>query len=155
VVTARARCAWCNRNFDSTVAGEHGVYCSTECHSESVLHLLRRERHSIARHDSFLRAAERFRLENEAARLRSARRAAESKGKHAHCPKCSAEWCCSAVSGAPARHRGECSHCGFAAEFVAIEQCPHCEDHSLLIVSADTARCPRCKSQPRRQRQVA
>ena len=39
--------------------------------------------------------------------------------------------------------------------FVSIEQCSHCMCHSLVVESLDDARCPRCKSRPRRRRQIA
>lgn len=66
-----SRCVWCNRKLEGSGPLHESSYCGHACRDESIRALLRRERHKAARFDSILRAAERVRLEGEAAQLRT------------------------------------------------------------------------------------
>jgi hypothetical protein len=164
-----ARCVRCDRKIGWLRRAVDGCYCSTACRRASHLDELERLRAEAAQRgaeeDGFSRGLAvdpeersriRVKLELEAAVLRAkaeiARREAEEGPR---CPKCGAGWSERRGAGAQGRDHGACGACGFAAEFVAIEQCPNCGCGSLVVESEDDARCPRCKSRPRRRRQIA
>lgn len=68
------------------------------------------------------------------------------------CPKCGSPWNQTPGGGSFGRDRGECPWCGFSAEYIAVEPCDNCRCRSVIVVSADEARCAKCKSRPRRRR---
>jgi hypothetical protein len=139
------------------------VYCSVECREEAIEEMLRRRHEDALRTEALIEAEaaeernrERERLETAAAHLRGVSDVVRrpSIGQEP-CPKCAAPWNHMHGAGALGRSLGECGHCGFRAEFLSIDACPNCRCHSLIVESPDDARCPRCKSRPRRRRQIA
>lgn len=156
-------CIQCDKKIGFLRKPVDGAYCSIACSDAALEESLLREReHAIfqeaelTRQESEERALERERLEIEAARLRGTSDVVLRPDlTAAPCPKCGHNWHQVHGGGAFGRHRGECPGCGLAAEFVAIEQCSNCGCHSLIVESQDDARCPRCKSRPRRRRQIA
>jgi hypothetical protein len=156
-------CLHCEKKISWLKKPVDDVYCSAECRDVAFEEMLERRREENARLEATIeaeaaaeRSRERERLEYEAARLRGisevVRRPVIGESP---CPKCDAPWGYVPGGGALGRHLGECSRCGFRAEFVAIENCPNCRCHSLIVESQDDARCPKCKSRPRRRRQIA
>lgn len=146
-------CIWCNRQLGAGPESESSAYCSDVCRVEAIRKLLRRERFKAMRHEKIRREEERKRLEAEAALLRSlSSNCVVTESSLTKCPRCEGNW---HVHSGSSRSSGACGCCGFRAMFVAIEECPHCESQSLVVESADDAKCPRCKNHPRRVRQVA
>ncbi len=146
-------CIWCNRQLGEGSESESSAYRSDACRVEAIRKLLRRERFKAMRHEKVRREEERKRLEAEAALLRSLGNACVvAESSVTKCPRCDGNW---HVHGGSSRSTGACGCCGFRTTFVAIEECPHCEEQSLVVESADDAKCPRCKNHPRRVRQVA
>jgi hypothetical protein len=156
-------CLHCDRKFGFLKKPVDGVYCTTTCRDEALEASLLREREvallreeEAIRAEAEQRATERERLEIEAARLRGTSDVVLRPDlKAMPCPKCGNNWRHMHGSGAFGRDRGECPSCGFKAEFIAIETCSNCRCLSLIVESQDDARCPRCKSRPRRRRQIA
>lgn len=156
-------CTHCNKKIGFLRRPVDGAYCSTTCRDGALELLLLQERENalareeeMSRLEASERAAQREQLEIEAARLRGTSDVVLRPDlTAAPCPKCGHNWSQVLGGGVCGRSRGECASCGFAAEFVAIEQCSNCRCHSLIIESQDDARCPRCKSRPRRRRQIA
>lgn len=157
------RCVHCDRKIGFLKRPVDGLFCSVEC-SESALAEAREREYQRAlweeaefeRAQAERRAAERERLEQEAARLRGTSDVVLRPDlDQAPCPKCGDSWRLSRGGGKFGRDRGECPGCGFQAEFLSVEQCHNCRCHSLVVESEDDARCPRCKSRPRRRRQIA
>ncbi len=157
------RCVHCEKKIGWLKKPVEGSYCSELCRDGAREQADRRQHATavlleaeLAAREAEQRALERERLEIEAAMLRG-RSEVVLKPSCAQfpCPKCGAAWNQSPGAGALGRQLGECQHCGFRAEFIAIESCPNCRCHSLIIESPDDARCPRCKSRPRRRRQIA
>jgi hypothetical protein len=147
---------WFKRPVDDT-------FCSEQCRDQAAEALARRKHEQVlaiedelARREAETRAEERERLEIEAAMLRGKSEIVRKPvPAESPCPKCGSTWSQASGAGSMGRHLGECGTCGFRAEFIAIESCPNCRCHSLIVESQDDARCPRCKSRPRRRRQIA
>ena len=156
-------CLHCEKRIGFLKKPVDGEYCSAKCRDGAKeLSLAREQAAAIARdaeHEQRERefhANERERLEIEAVMLRGKSDVVpRPTPSDSPCPKCSSSWTVMVGSGTLGRHRGRCARCGFGAEFVAIEDCPNCRCHSLVVESDDDARCPRCKSRPRRRRQIA
>jgi hypothetical protein len=157
------KCLECERKIGWTKKPVEGLYCSESCRDEANAATERQRVADAARfaaasvvRESELHAGERERLEIEAALLRGTSDVVLRPNlSQSPCPKCGAPWNHAQGGGALGRNRGECGHCGFRADFVAIESCPHCRCFSLVVESEHDARCPRCKSRPRRGRQIA
>lgn len=158
------RCLECNSKIGWLRKRVEDVYCSEACRDDARDRARRQELQLIARIEAerdMLAASERLRererLEHEAASvLRTTSdivKKADASG--APCPKCGLPWAEESGAGSFGRTRGHCGRCGFQAQFIAIEDCVHCRCHSLVVESEDDARCPRCKSRPRRRRQIA
>lgn len=151
------QCLQCDKKIGWLKRPIDGSYCSEECRDLAAEELRRREQAMYARIEAEAFVRERERLEVEAAMLRQqsevVRRPTLAQGSS--CPKCGAPWKHVHGGGSLGRDRGDCASCGFHAEFLGIEQCPNCRCISLLVESQDDARCPRCKSRPRRRRQIA
>lgn len=159
-----ARCLECGSRIGWLKRPVASVYCSGRCRDAARAKIAALEAELLARleaeHESLAaidRLKERDRLESEAAFLLRTESEIVRKGPGpgAPCPKCGAEWKEVPGGGQFGRTRGQCVPCGFQAEFLVIEKCPHCRCHSLVVETEDDARCPRCKSRPRRQRQIA
>jgi hypothetical protein len=157
-------CVQCDKRIGFLKKPVDGSYCSTECRDLALEKLLAKERDdALTRsavadaHERELRMRERERLEYEAAMLRGKSDVVPrpTSSETTPCPKCSSPWTTMAGAGALGKTRGRCGRCGFTAEFVTIEQCTNCRCQSLVVESEDDARCPRCKSRPRRRRQIA
>ncbi|HEX7670291.1 MAG TPA: hypothetical protein VF395_11935 [Polyangiaceae bacterium] len=156
-------CIQCDKKIGFLKKPVDGGYCSTACRDAALEESLLREREralfqeeELIRLEAEERAVERERLEIEAARLRGTSDVVLRPDlTREPCPKCGQNWKQIHGGGRFGKYRGECSSCGFEAEFVAIEQCANCRCHSLIVESQDDARCPRCKSRPRRRRQIA
>jgi len=150
-------CLQCDKKIGWLKKPVDGSYCSDECRDVAMEELRVREEEAFSRLRTDAFARERERLEVEAAMLR-AQSEVVRRPTLAHdsaCPKCAAPWKHVHGGGKLGRDRGECPSCGLQAEFLGIEQCPNCRCISLLVESQDDARCPRCKSRPRRRRQIA
>jgi len=157
------RCVQCNRRVGWLRRPVDGLYCGAECRAAAILESHRRqqaeeerlEAESLAR-EAHQRLRERERLEIEAARLRGTSDVVPRPVLgEAPCPRCESPWSHTPGGGTMGRHLGHCGSCGFEAQFLAIEACPNCRSSSLVVESQDDARCPRCKSHPRRRRQIA
>jgi predicted Zn-ribbon and HTH transcriptional regulator len=151
------QCLQCDKKIGWLKKPVDGSYCSEECRAAAMEEMRWREQETLARLEAEELSRERERLEIEAAMLRQQSEVVRrpSLAQNSDCPKCSAPWRHVHGGGKLGRDRGECSSCGFQAEFLGIEQCPNCRCISLLVESQDDARCPRCKSRPRRRRQIA
>ena len=150
-------CLQCDKKIGWLKKPIDGSYCSDACRDAALEELRQLEQSRLARIEADAFVRERERLEVEAAMLR-AQSEIVRRPTLAHdsaCPKCGAPWKHVHGGGSLGRDRGDCSSCGFQAEFIGIEQCPNCRCVSLLVESQDDARCPRCKSRPRRRRQIA
>ena len=155
-----ATCLECEVKIGWLKKPVEGVYCSEACREASLRAASERERRGTAARIAEALAEERTRLEREAAAaLRASNPVSEvvlkAPAGQLPCPKCSAPWAAVQGGGRFGRHRGDCARCGFSAEFIAVEACPNCRCASLVVESEDDARCPRCKSRPRRRRQIA
>ena len=158
------RCLECSAKIGWLRRPVSGLYCSARCRDSARAKVERLENELLSRlaaeHES-LAAVERLkelnRLESDAASLlrMTSEVVRKGAGGRSHCPKCSEQWEEVQGGGSFGKNRGRCTHCGFSAEFLKIEDCPHCRCHSLVVETEDDARCPRCKSRPRRQRQIA
>jgi hypothetical protein len=155
-------CLHCGKKISWLKKPVDGVYCTNECRDESFEDMIRK-RLEVQRVEATLEAAEaeerareRERLETEAAMLRGISEVVRKPLlTESPCPKCDGPWRRVQGAGSFGRDVGECASCGFSAEFIAIEHCPNCRCHSLVVESQDDARCPKCKSRPRRRRQIA
>lgn len=160
---AVTNCLHCEKKISWLKRPVEGLYCSEACRDEAYEHSLRALREEAERQEAELealeaefRASERERLEIEAAMLRGRSEIVLRPGMSGTpCPGCGGEWTVMQGGGAFGKSLGECGPCGFKAEFLCIEGCPNCRCHSLVVESQDDARCPRCKSRPRRRRQIA
>jgi hypothetical protein len=157
------KCLQCDKKIGWLKRPVEDNYCSVDCRDRAAeaAALRKRERtleletELIAR-EAEVRGRERERLEIEAAMLRGKSEIVlKPVPAESPCPKCGSVWSQASGAGSMGRHLGECGTCGFRAEFIAIESCRNCRGHSLIIESQDDARCPRCKSRPRRRRQIA
>jgi hypothetical protein len=156
-------CIHCDKKIGLLKRAVDGAYCSAACRDGALAEAQLRDREDarqreaqLIRRESEERAIERERLEIEAALLRGTSDVMLRPDlTSAPCPKCGHSWHQVPGGGALGRNRGECPSCGLNAEFIAIEQCSNCRCHSLIVESPDDARCPRCKSRPRRRRQIA
>ena len=153
------KCLQCNKGIGWLKRPVDGSYCSADCRDRSLEEAAHRKREieaELIQREAEVRAKDRERLESEAAMLRGKSEIVlKPVPAESPCPKCGGVWSQASGAGSMGRHLGECGACGFRAEFVAIENCPNCRCHSLIIESQDDARCPRCKSRPRRRRQIA
>ena len=157
------RCVQCESKIQFLKRPVDGLYCSAECRDRALEESLARaaeramlEEAALIRLEAEERARERERLEIEAARLRGTSDVVLRPDlATSPCPKCGRTWHFVHGGGSLGRCRGDCPSCGLEAEFMTIEQCPNCRCHSLIVESQDDARCPRCKSRPRRRRQIA
>jgi hypothetical protein len=157
------RCLHCDRKIGFLRKPVDGVFCSIDCHDRAIYEAREREYQraieeeaALERDDALYRAEERERLENEAARLRATSDVVLRPDlDQAPCPKCGDKWRLIRGGGSFGRDRGHCPSCGFHSEFLSIEHCENCRCTSLVVESDDDARCPRCKSRPRRRRQIA
>ncbi len=157
------KCLHCEKKIGWLKNPVDGLYCTPLCRDEARQELTLRQREATMRldaefedRDAALRAKERERLEIEAALLRGKSEVVVRPDVvQSPCPKCGAPWNHRHGAGGFGRNVGECPGCGFRAEFISIEHCPNCRSHSLIVESQDDARCPRCKSRPRRRRQIA
>jgi hypothetical protein len=151
------QCLQCEKKIGWLKKPVDGSYCSDECRMTAFAEMRLREQEMLARMEADAFSRERERLEIEAAMLRAQSEVVRrpTLAEDSACPKCSAPWRHVHGGGSMGRDRGDCSSCGFHAEFLGVEQCPNCRCHSLLVESMDDARCPRCKSRPRRRRQIA
>jgi hypothetical protein len=156
-------CLHCDKKIGFLKKPVDGVYCTTTCRDDALAQLLLREREmaflreeQMMREEAVEHAGVRECLEIEAARLRGTSDVVLRPDLNATpCPKCGGNWHHLHGGGALGRDRGKCPSCGLEAEFIAIETCANCRCHSLIVESEDDARCPRCKSRPRRRRQIA
>lgn len=150
-------CLQCEKKIGWLKKPVDGSYCSEECRAVAMEEMRARELEELARLEADAFSRERERLEIEAAMLRAQSEVVRipSIAENSACPRCNAPWKHVHGGGSLGRDRGDCANCGFHAEFLGIEQCPNCRCTSLLVESQDDARCPRCKSRPRRRRQIA
>ncbi len=113
-----------------------GIYCSYACRDAARKDIAENQQRAAERAAEAERAA-------QAAQVQAAAQAAQAKVddklKHT-CPKCGAAW--KYTAGPP--ESGACDKCSFTSTFTGIEKCPTCTCMSL-VVSAEGARCPRCK----------
>ncbi|HVU00834.1 MAG TPA: hypothetical protein VHE30_03750 [Polyangiaceae bacterium] len=157
------RCIHCDRRLHLFSRRVDELYCSEECREAELEEAREREwERALAeeaeyeRFEAMLRAEERERLEYAAACLREKSDVILRPDlEQVPCPKCGAGFRLSRGGGSFGRDRGECPGCHFQADFLAIEECPNCRCTSLVVETLDDARCPRCKSRPRRRRQIA
>lgn len=158
------RCLECNSKIGWLKKRVEEVYCSERCCDEARDRSRKRELQLIAQIEADREALavaerlrERERLEHEAASVLRTTSDIVKKGdaSRAPCPKCGLPWAEEHGVGSFGRTRGHCGRCGFQAEFITVEVCLHCRCSSLVVESEDDARCPRCKSRPRRRRQIA
>jgi hypothetical protein len=156
-------CLQCDKKIGWLKRPVEGSYCSVDCRDRALEAASARKREraleleaELIEREAEVRAKERERLEIEAAMLRGKSEIVlKPVPAESPCPKCGGVWSQASGAGSMGRHLGECGACGFRAQFIAIESCPNCRCHSLIIESQDDARCPRCKSRPRRRRQIA
>lgn len=150
-------CLHCNKRLGWLKRPVDGVYCGPECRDRAIEEMLERQRLSAEEVDAEERMRERERLEIEAAMLRGKSEVIvkPNLSDSVPCPKCGGHWKHVRGGGGLGRDRGDCTACGYHTDFMAIEQCPNCRCFSLVVESQDDARCPRCKSRPRRRRQIA
>jgi hypothetical protein len=157
------KCLHCGKKVGWLKKPVDGLYCGVRCRDGAQEEALRR-RHaedlareaSLAAFEAEHRAIERERLEIEAATLRGKSEIVLKPNlAHTPCPKCGSDWDRRPGRGALGHDMGECRHCAYRADFISIETCPNCRCQSLVVESLDDARCPRCKSRPRRRRQIA
>ena len=157
------KCLQCENKIGWLKRPVEGSFCSDQCREKSLEEAAVRRRESalaleaeLMLREAEMRAKERERLEIEAAMLRGKSEIVlKPVPSESPCPKCGGVWSQASGAGSMGRHLGECASCNFRAEFIAIESCPNCRCQSLIIESQDDARCPRCKSRPRRRRQIA
>ncbi len=150
-------CLHCQKKLGWFKKPVEEIYCSELCRDAAMEEMLIRHQQEAEQREAEERARERERLEMEAAMLRGKSEVVlkPTVGMRTPCPKCGGSWRHVHGGGGFGRDRGECSSCGFRSDFIAIEQCPNCRCLSLVVESQDDARCPRCKSRPRRRRQIA
>jgi hypothetical protein len=156
-------CLHCDKKIRWLKRPVEGLYCSEPCRDEAHEESLRALREEAARQEAEFdaieadfRASERERLEIEAALLRGRSEIVLRPGvSGTPCPACNGEWTVMQGGGSFGKSLGRCGQCDFRAEFLSVDGCPNCRCHSLVVESEDDARCPRCKSRPRRRRQIA
>lgn len=158
-----AHCIECNAKIP-WFKRRSSIYCSPSCEGEARARAVEGELRLIARIEaqrdseaSIARHLERARLEQEAEGLlrKTSDIVRRADAAACPCPKCGSAWEEQQGKGSFGRNKGRCLRCGFHAEFIAILDCSHCQCHSLVLETEDEARCPRCKSRPRRGRQIA
>ncbi|HEX4337440.1 MAG TPA: hypothetical protein VH062_16110 [Polyangiaceae bacterium] len=157
------KCLQCDKKVGWLKRPVDASYCSVECRDRALEASAEQRRTralaleaELEQREADMRAKERERLEIEAAMLRGKSEIVlKPVPSESPCPKCGSVWSQASGAGSMGRHLGECGACGFRAEFIAIESCTNCRCQSLIIESQDDARCPRCKSRPRRRRQIA
>lgn len=129
-------CAQCDKKIGLFKSPIDGIYCSYACRDAARKEIEDNQKRAA----DAAAAAQRAEKEAEARAAAEAAQAQADDALNHTCPKCGAAW--DYVAGPP--HSGHCSKCGFSSEFTAIEKCPTCTFVSL-VVSAQGARCPRCK----------
>ena len=145
------QCVHCEKKIGLFKKPIEGIYCSADCSNAARVEQARQAK------EAEQRALEQARLDSEADGERAhsgviAKAARELLGQ---CPKCSHDWKYVPGAGSAGLDVGECGHCGFTAEFLAIEACENCRTPSMVVRSEHDARCPKCKSRPNRSRQSA
>ncbi len=134
-------CIQCNTKIGFFKSPIEGVYCTYDCRNDA-----RREMEDNQRKSRELEiAAKRHAEEERAESRRSEQLSQAAQAKKSACPKCSEAWSYVQGGGAMGLDVGDCIKCGFSAEFLGIERCPHCHCESLVMQSDDSAKCPRCK----------
>lgn len=134
-------CIQCNKKIGFFSKPIEGVYCNYDCRNESRAETERLQRETRELAEAAARQAE----EAESARRQSEAVSKAAAEQRSRCPKCSDSWSYVQGGGALGVDVGDCPKCGFSAEFVSIDSCPHCHSQSLVVQSDHSARCPRCK----------
>jgi hypothetical protein len=133
-------CIQCGKKMGMFQKAVDGIYCSLECSSAAQKEIAETERRAA------VQRAEQEKVAASRAAADAAKRAEEQALAKAltGCPKCGAAWKFQPRAGEPG-YAGQCPKCGLAATFLGVEKCPSCDGMTLLVESATTSRCPRCK----------
>ena len=134
-------CAQCEKKIGLFKTPIEEIYCSYTCRDAARKDIADNDRRAAERMAESQRAAEV--AETQAAEV--AKQARADATLKATCPKCGAAWKYSAGAGPEGSDHGDCAKCGLSVDFLQIEKCPTCTGMSL-VVQAQGARCPRCKS---------
>ena len=145
------RCLHCDKKIGFFKTPIEGIYCTYDCRNAAREAQLKLEDEARDRARGRELQAE---LEAQE-RLQSQVVAKDQASRRSVCPKCASPWHCVEGGGAGGSDRGECTYCGFNAEFISIEECPNCRCVSLVVRSPEEARCPKCKTHARHQRRIA
>ena len=134
-------CIQCGTKIGMFQKAVDGLYCSLECAAKGQKELAEVEAKAVVqRAEAHKRAAE----QAKAAAERRADEQAAAKTL-SMCPKCGAPWSYRPQGGVDGAHAGSCSRCSYSVSFTDIQKCPSCGGMSLVVESASSARCPRCK----------
>jgi hypothetical protein len=134
-------CIQCNTKIGMFQKAVDGIYCSLECSAKAQKEMAEAESKAQVVRAEALRRAEREAKE-AAERKVEAQAAAKTLTL---CPKCGGPWSHQPTGGADGKHAGSCPRCAYSVRFIDIEKCPSCSGMSLVVESAASARCPRCK----------
>ena len=134
-------CIQCGAKIGMFQKAVDGIYCSLDCSAKAQKEMAAAEAKAV------VVRAEAHRRADQEAKDAAARRAEEQAAvkTRATCPKCGAAWTYKFKGGADGKDTGSCPRCAFAASFIDIERCPSCGGTTLVVESASSARCPRCK----------
>jgi nucleoid-associated protein YgaU len=134
-------CIQCGTKIGMFQKAVDGIYCSLECSAKAQKEIAEAEaKRTVQRAEAEKRAAE----EAKAAAVRKADEKAAAKTRGL-CPKCGAPWTYQPAPDASGMYAGNCTRCAYSVTFLDVEKCPSCSGMSLVVESATSARCPRCK----------
>jgi hypothetical protein len=134
-------CIQCGTKIGVFQKAVDGIYCSLECSAKAQKEMAEAEaQRQVQRAEAQKRAAEEAKV--AAARKADEQAATKTRGL---CPKCGAPWTYQPKAGVAGVYAGTCTRCAYSVNFVDIEKCPSCSGMSLVVESATSARCPRCK----------
>jgi predicted RNA-binding Zn-ribbon protein involved in translation (DUF1610 family) len=145
------QCVQCNKKVGLFKKPIEGIYCSYDCRNAAREEVDRRRAEAAER-----ARAEIERVEEETEQRRNSEIIQRQRLEdHSACPKCGEAWAARIGAGSLGQDQGECRRCGFKAEFVQVEACPHCRCQSLVVSANGEGRCPRCKTRVDSARQIA
>ena len=135
-------CVQCDKKIGLFKKPVEGIYCTYDCRNAARAEEERRRTEAAGR-----ARAEADRREEEAEQRRHSEVVhRERVERHSACPKCGEAWAVIPGAGALGHDHGECKRCGFKADYLSVEACPHCRCQSLVIAANGEGRCPRCKT---------
>ena len=134
------QCVQCGEKIGFFRKAVEKVYCSEQCADKAQKEMVEQQRQADALRDEAKQRVAEDAERDKAEQAEAARREEELR----RCAKCDKQWDYTAAAEQGGVQTGKCT-CGFEAEFVRIEDCPHCRSHSFVVAEDGSARCPRCK----------